>query len=196
MSSQAVEIFEITAYVVLIISAVADEVLNSTWNKKYFTTGLPIFVKRIPVIIRHTDIPERSLFQMQFRSGWIASLTFKEINSNTYGFREKLFSFNFHYPPFMHGVLIFDTDNGQVVVKGFMNYFLPLLSLVWLTRALFGGVTWSSESLIGFAFYTFFAVFISGIPYLIQFHRFSRVASFAADAWSRRYLENIVEAEA
>ena len=96
----------------------------------------------------------------------------------------------------MHGILIFDTDNGQVVVKGFMNYFLPLFTLVLLAEELIGLVILSSEPLIGFAFFTFIALIILGIPYLIQFYRFSRVAAFATEAWSRRYLENIDEAQA
>jgi len=129
--------FEIIGYFftgALIVSILADIVLTSTWNKTYFTSGLRIFIKRIPVNHWHTIIPNQSLFEEKFQSNWVGSLTFKEIDMISYGFREKIFQITWiRSTSIMHGLLIFDSNNNQIIVKGFANWSILVFSLIWLS---------------------------------------------------------------
>src|SRR5689334_1747498 len=100
-----------------------DAVLSGTWNRMYFTSGLLFFIRRIPVARKHTNVPLPSRFETRFQSTWSSSFAFREIEPNTYAFREKFFEFRIMgYSPLMHGVLFFDFANNQVVVKGFANW--------------------------------------------------------------------------
>jgi hypothetical protein len=188
MSNDLSEIIGIVAIVVLLGSILADTILGATWNRFYFTTGLPILVLRVSVDNHHTNIPASSLLETQFRSDWYASLAFKEISPNSFGFRERLFQFRLmRYSALMHGLLVFDYDKGQVVVKGFLNWFVLCFSLIWLSPVIMVRVP-----LISFAFIAFF-ILVLGILYLIQFSRFTKVCAFAARAWSRKYLGESIE---
>jgi hypothetical protein len=140
---------------------------------------------RIPVAFRHSNIPASAQLESFFHSTWVSSLVFKEIEPNTYAFREKFSEFRFfRYSPIMHGLLFFDFDKGEVVVKGFANWFALCFSLVWL-----GGVAQSSDLIITLVFVLFFALFM-GLLYSIQYYRFSNVARFAAHTWKRKYLRD------
>jgi hypothetical protein len=178
----------------LILSLLADIFCAVTWNKTYFTSGLMIFVKRIPVNRRHTNIPHSSLFEEMFHSNWVSSFTFKELDGSTYGFREKMLQFRLmRYTPVMHGLLTFDTDSGQVIVKGFANWYALAFSLIWLGMpVLFLILNWSIKS-ITFSLLTALGAIVSlslimGILYWTQSSRFSKVASFAAKSWARKYV--------
>ncbi len=180
----------------VIVSLLADTFCALTWNTRYFTSGWMIFVKRVPVSHWHTNIPHPSLFERKFHSDWVAQFTFKEADQLSYGFRENLRQFRwFRYTPLMHGLLTFDTDNGQVVVKGFANWYALIFSLMWVGMlVLFLIFSWSIENILFYlliflgaiAFFTF----VMGILYWIQASRFSKVASFAAESWVRKYVRD------
>ena len=192
MSSEFLETFGVIFFSVMTLFFLVETVLSGKWNKMYFTSGLPIFVKRISVGPRYNNIPLSSRFEAQFQSDWTNSLVFREIAPNTYGFREKFFEFRiFKYSPLMHGVLFFDSVNNQVVVKGFANWFSVGLSVIWLGCAILIGVKYFPEAasfVLGFlAFYSI----ILGFIYLIQYSRFSNVATFAAQEWERKYTMNV-----
>ena len=177
----------------LILSSLIESVLSGTWNKIYFITGLPIFIMRIPVRLRHSNIPSPSQFETRFHSSLVSSLVFHELELNTYGFREKFIEFRFiGYSPLMRGVLFFDFKNNEVVIKGFVNWSILYFSLIWL-----GGISVAAVQnrapLIALMFTLFFALVI-GLLYWIQHYRFSNVATFAAQAWSRKYLRDGVRA--
>jgi hypothetical protein len=180
----------------LIVSLLADTFCALTWNKAYFTSGLMIFIKSIPIHRWHTNLPHPSLFEKTFHADWVASFTFRELDEMSYGFREKMLQFRFiRYTPLMHGLLAFDTDNGQVVVKGFANWYALVFSLMWLGMLmLFLILNWSIENilfnlLIVLGAIAFFAL-VMAILYWIQSSRFSKVASFAAESWSRKFVRD------
>ena len=180
---------------VLILSLLVEPILSGTWNKMYFTSGLPIFVKRISVGLRQTNIPLASRFEEQFQSGWQGSLVFREIEPSTYGFREKFFQFQFgRITPLMHGYLFFDNINNQVVVKGFANWTILWFSLICLSIAgpiaIMSFPEFSLVTLIALGSITFLCLF-TGVLYWIQYDCFSKVATFAAQEWKRRYTINI-----
>jgi len=159
----------------------------------YFTSGLPIFIMRIPVELRNTNIPLSSRFEKQFNSPWTSALVFREIASNTYGFREKFFDFRFlfRYPPVMHGMLFFDSINNQVIVKGFANWFYLCFSLVWIGGVGLNGImNFPDFTIIALVFILIFFLGF-GLLYSIQQFRFSNVAKFAAEEWTRRYVTNV-----
>ena len=196
----AEDIIGIFVVSLLVGSLLADLVFEVTWNKTYFTYGLTIFVMRIPVNQWHTNIPTQALLEKKFHSDLISSLIFKEIGAYSYGFREKIFQFKWiRTPNLMHGLLAFDTNNNQVVVKGFANWFTVAFSLVWLGLPLSGLVStlFSQQPLVSILIplgvIGGFIVFM-GIMYLFQASRFSNVASFAAQSWERKYVRDRDEA--
>ena len=161
-------------------------------------------------------IPNQSLFEEKFQSNWVGSLTFKEIDMISYGFREKIFQITWiRSTSIMHGLLIFDSNNNQIIVKGFANWSILVFSLIWLSvpiswlvRILSGermlGVGLLGEGMLGEGMLfslliplgaIAFFILVMGICYLIQFSRFSGVASYAAQLWARKHLRNGDEAE-
>lgn len=154
----------------------------------YFTTGLPIFLLRIPVERHYSNMPTSHYFETQFQSTWWAdALEFKEIDTGTYAFREKFFDFRmyaFRYSPVMHGLLIFDRNNKQVIVKGFANWTALIFELLFL-MAVIAEAPFPAILLFVFLPFLFF-LFI----YSLQHSRFSDVARFAAEAWTRKYVED------
>jgi hypothetical protein len=179
---------------ILTVSYLVDQVLWITWDKKYFTTGLSILTLRVSTEHRHNNIPNKSRLEAHFRSAWGNSLRFKELDSNIYGFRDDFFWFRpLRYPPIMHGMLLFDYDNNQVVVKGLVNwsvFYFPLVALGWAIL--------NTKSLMAFLiFMCCFAVIsvsLFAILYLVQFSRFSDVATLAAQEWSKEHFQEFVRA--
>ena len=110
------------------------------------------------------------------------------------GFRETLLQFGRDYS-IMHGLLIFDSKNSQVIVKGFLDWAILYFSLLWI---LGGPLIWLLSLIssgkpildepIGFVALGYSIIFvILGVFCSIDYFRFSRVAKFAAQVWSRQY---------
>ncbi len=186
----------------LVISALpiiwlVEIILSARWHKIYFTVGVPIFVFRIPVQAHHTNTPSCLLLNNNFRSSGLirnTSLLFKELDANSMGFRETLLQFGRDYS-IMHGLLVFDSKNSQVIVKGFFDWVILYFSLLWI---LGGPISWllslilsgkpMLEEPIWFVALGYSIIFvILGVFCSIDYLRFSRVAKFAAQAWSRQY---------
>ena len=190
MSSEVSQILGLIMFSVLVVSLIVEAILSRTWNKVYFTSGIPIFAMRVPVELRHSIIPSSSQLEAHFHSTWTSSLAFKEVDLHTYAFREKFFEVRLvGYSPIMHGVLIFNHNNNEVIVKGFANWFVLAFSLIWLSGIMLSA--FPSFPLLGLGFILFF-VLLMGLLYWIQYSRFSKVAMFAAETWSRKYARNVV----
>jgi hypothetical protein len=52
------------AFGALVLTLLANVILGATWNRMYFTRGLPIYVRRIPVNIEHTNNPSAALLRV------------------------------------------------------------------------------------------------------------------------------------
>ena len=177
--------------IVLIITALAEAFVSVTWKEVYFSRGILIINKQLYVDFHHTNIPSRVLFEKRFKTNWFSftrSLIFKELSPNTYAFREGMFRRSLSA---VHGVIIFDFENNQVIVKGFVNWTIFCFWVMWL---IFPPLLWFSgfmtfydppEFIIGV--YLFVTLPNLGIPYLIDYVRLSKVANFAAYSWSREY---------
>jgi hypothetical protein len=148
-------------------------------NRVYYTHGLPFVIQRIPVAASHQDIPQVSLLQAQFRSALIGSLIFQQIAPNTYGFRRRFFQPAL-FPDFlMHGMLLFDRENGRVVLKGFINLWIPLLVLavgIFSVLGPFPGLfRLLPLAIVGL---------VIGLPLLMERGRCMKLARFAASVWN------------
>ena len=174
----------------LVIGLIIEPILNYSWNKAYFTKGLPIFMVRVSAKPRYSNVPRISQFETHFHSTWFLwdiSLLFKELDMDVYGFREKNLIRPL-YPLVMHGMLFFDRNNNQVIVTGFLNWLVLCILVVWFAF-MFSIFTPFVGILILLPFVIFF-----GISYWIQFNRFSKVAEFAASTWIRRNLNEMAGA--
>ena len=181
------DVIGVIVFGALLLSMLAEAILSGTWNKWYLTSGLPLFIMRIPVNLRYTNIPLPHQFEEKFRSSLTYSLVFKEIEPNTYGFFENCWEFRIgRYSPLMRGLLFFDFVNNQVVVKGFANWSVLLFSLTWLGVVFIGFMQFPRANWIALAFISFFAL-VLGILYWIQYYRFSQVAMFAAEKWASKH---------
>lgn len=129
MSNPSTIIFGI-AFVAVIISGYADLILGTTWTKFYFTSGVLVFRKQISIELRYSNVPTPSLFEKRLSSCWMGSFAFKELGTNQYGFRQKLFSFTLN--PVTHGRIIFDTENSQITVEGYLNWLVLSITILLL----------------------------------------------------------------
>jgi hypothetical protein len=160
------------------VVGLVEHSLYGGWNRVYYTHGLPFVIRRIPVAASHQDIPPVSLFQAQFRSALIGPLIFQQIAPNTYGFRRR-FSNSALFPDILlHGMLLFDRENGRVILKGFIDVLVPLLVLAVGVFSVLGPFPGSFKllplAIVGL---------VIGTPLLLEHRRCVKLARFAASAW-------------
>jgi hypothetical protein len=161
------------------VVGLVEHSLYGGWNRVYYTHGLPFVIRRIPVTAYHQDIPPVSLLQAQFQSALIGSLIFQQIAPNTYGFRRRFFQSALFPDNLIHGMLLFDRENGRVVLKGFINVLVLLLVLaVGVFSALGPFPGWFR--LLPFAI----VGLVIGTPLLMESRRCVKLAGFAASAWN------------
>jgi hypothetical protein len=189
MSSEQFEILRKFVFVALIISLFADIFLRFFWNKVYFTFGIPIFVMRIPVNKKYEGIPHQYLFEEEFPSGlFMPALTFKPNDSRTFFFREEFFGtpIRLRYWAIMHGLIIFEHNKKQVVVKGIANWFT-----LWLIISLVLELLKISNFFeLHVTDPIVFIILLLGTFYSIQGYRFSKVCKFAAEMCSNKVFLN------
>src|SRR5437867_12686443 len=93
-------------FAALIVVAISEIILSSTWNVFYFTHGLPIFRRSYSGPSGRDVLPSTHELETALKSRFSHSLVFKEFSPNEYAFREKSFEFTwFHSTPVMHGLL-------------------------------------------------------------------------------------------
>jgi len=188
MSSEQSEILEKVIFVALIISLFADTFLRAFWNKAYFTFGIPIFVMRISVNKKYEGVPHQYLLEKEFQSDWfMPALTFKANDSCTFFFREEFLGtpIKLRYLALMHGLIIFEHDKKQVIVKGIANWFLLWIILYfvleWLNLSVLSPVQITDSTIV---------ILLAGIFYSMQYFRFSKVCKFAAEICSNKVFLN------
>lgn len=183
-----------TVFSALILSGLADIILAVTWTKIYFTSGLVLFSRHVPIGQHHTDIPSTSLLNSRLYSFWMGGFIFRELDTNHYGFRRKFFSFAPR--PMMHGLLIFDTENHKVVVKGYLDWFMVSFSFVFLVLPFIiapvvwfiEDITYSPDFLLAVIGAVAFYGLIIGSLYLMDYSRLARITRVATELWSRKYV--------
>jgi hypothetical protein len=185
--NESSEIFGKIIIVTLLISLFADTVLRATWNKMYFTIGVPIFFMRLPVNTPYQGIPFRYLFEEEFESAWPSAMVLKQMDAHSYAFREKLLhTLLLQYISLMHGLVIFEHEKSQVVVKGFANWTTLWLLLYFSLSSL----NLLESSRIETTEPSSIIIVILVIVYVIQYSIFSKLGKLAAELCSKRYFLN------
>jgi len=95
------------------------------------------------------------------------------------------------YTPIMHGMLFFDIAHNQVVVKGFVNWFILWFSLIWFDGLTVGGIMNFPESTLPTLAFIALLALLLGIIYKNQYDWFTKVAIFAAQEWARKHAINV-----
>jgi hypothetical protein len=191
MSNPFTAVLEVTAFAALILSGWADLILAGTWKKFYFTSGALVFQQQVSVASRHTNTPSPTLLEKRLSSCWMGSFAFKELEANQCGFRQKFFSFTWN--PVTHGLIVFDTENNLITVKGYLNWSVlsltTFLLVIYPFLLLINGIT-RTEFLNLFTICVIGCGLMFGIPYLIDRSRLKIIAATAAELWSRKYVNN------
>jgi hypothetical protein len=174
-------------FIALWVAVFADFILRGAWNRMYFTFGFPIFIKRFPIQGQFKGIPFQYLFEDEFQNEWVASFVFKAIDARSYGLREKFFRPHFfRYIPLMHGLIVFDHDRNQVIVKGMANW-----ATLWLVvYFLLSSLNLLKTPLIDITGPVAFVVLVIVVTYWMQSWVFSRVGKFAAELCSKKHFLN------
>jgi hypothetical protein len=111
--------------------------LSARWSSCYFTAGIPIYQRIMtaqPGIVRmptagevEAALPDR---------GRSAPMLVRRIGANRFAFREKLFHFGIAYSPLMHGCITCNPATGEIMVRGYLNWYIILLSCYLLLFSL------------------------------------------------------------
>jgi len=191
MSNPFTAILAVTAFAAVILSGWAYLILAAEWTKFYFTSGALVFWQQVSIESRHSNTPSPSLLEKRLSSCWMGSFTFKELESNQYGFRQKFFSFTWN--PVTHGLIVFDTENNLITVKGYLNWvvmsLMTFLLVIYPFLLLINGIT-RTEFLNLFTLCVTACGLMFGIPYLMDRARLKIIAATAAELWSRKYVQN------
>ncbi len=101
----------------MILVAVVEIVLSSTWNAFYFRYGLSVFRRSYGTTPGNYLVPSVSELEAALKSRFSHSVVFKQLDSHEYAFREKAFEFTwFHATPVMHGLLHWYPESGKVTI--------------------------------------------------------------------------------
>jgi hypothetical protein len=161
----------------LLVLLLAELILLATWNKAYFSVGLPIYGRSIPLTGFGRGLPTESELEDEFEgSYWSKPYIFHAFSDHEYGFREELFSFRLFQrrsSSVMHGILIYDPNGQQIVVKGYANWSMLLVLLIFL------GVGIGIANFMSIFFLLFFPAILV-VMYLIERNRFDQVLEAAA----------------
>lgn len=176
----------------VMISGLADTILSVKWVKPYFTSGLVVFSRCVPVDIHHSNIPSSSLLNNKVHSFSMGGLIFRELDANKYGFRGKFFSFAPR--TMMHGLLVFDSENNLVIVKGYADWsvialsvmFIIIFPLLWLI----GGGPHTKDAFLQIMCVASFYAFMTGISFLIDYYRLRTITKIASELWTRKYVKS------
>lgn len=154
-------------FIVMVVIAVVEMILSARWNATYFTTGLPIFVRRVESMTRVEELSVEALEQGS-KSFAGPSILFHQLTPDAIAFREKYSGGFFHYTPVMRGLIRRRESDATISVIGFVNWWLLalLILLVWIFK---GDLR---ESI--------FMAAMMGAVYLVQFVRYGRVAKAIA----------------
>ncbi len=165
------------AFGALFLVGILELILSATWNRAYFTIGLPIFIRRVPVTVFSFALLDTEVLESEFSSTFFSnSLAFKELDDGIYAFRSRLFEiswFRRQSASLMHGLLILDQTRQEVIVKGYANWLIiVLLPFIILLGAMQNSLSWWGVLLSGVA--------IAGIGYAFESNRYGKVAEKAA----------------
>ena len=152
-----------TGLVVFAAIVIAEVALSWTWNRFYFTFGLPIFSRRID---GRREIDDALLDEVKRKSATAAAapFAFRRMGPDAIAFRESGGGL-MHYTPIMRGLIRHDPSEPGVKVLGYMNWFVIAAAII-LTVVLRRGIKDVWPYFVGWLV----------LMYFVQFVRFNRLA--------------------
>src|ERR1035437_8092679 len=109
-------------FLLFIIVSIFELYLLGSWNKYYFSHGIPIFVKKIDFLqAKNLQAKLITFIETIENEDGLKNMKGKIVNNSSYCFREKLIDlsfFKFEYTPVMHGNITIDIINRVIVIKG------------------------------------------------------------------------------
>jgi hypothetical protein len=116
-----------------IAAILVELVLSARWSPRYFTSGIPIYQR---MMIAQTDSPRMpTAGEVEATlpdSGRSAPIIVRRIGESRFAFREKLFHFGIAYSPLMHGCISCNLATGEIKVRGYLNWYILLLTCYFL----------------------------------------------------------------
>jgi hypothetical protein len=165
-------------FAVVLGVAVLETILSMTWNRLYFSVGIPIF-REDRVLNQPSQAPPTSgrLEKLVAKSAF-PPFAFRPIGENLFAFRERGWSgsWRLHYTPVVHGNLLLDPTSARLRVAGLANWF----AIAFLAFGIIGSLSFREPV---------FLIFLIGLSvgiYAIQAKRFREVAAAAAEEWGKR----------
>jgi hypothetical protein len=161
------------------VAILIELILSAKWSPFYFTVGIPIYQRIImarPGIVRMPSAGEVEATLPD--SGRSAPMLVRRIGENRFAFREKLFHFGVAYSPLMHGCIACNPVTGEIIVRGYLNWYILIFSCYFFVFSLL-----LPFDPVGFIIPLCLLVLMSYI-YWMQAKRFRQVGDVLRKLWS------------
>lgn len=122
--------------IIVFIVAIVETILSSTWNKHYFSHGIEIFKKSIPVSNLDNASHKISEFvnNLDKQKGF-SNYKGAELDDNVFAFQKKLITIGTSRNGLesIHGTISIDSETRAIRIKGFVGYsFLSLMIFIFI----------------------------------------------------------------
>lgn len=122
--------------VIVFIVAIVETILSSTWNKHYFSHGIEIFKKSIPVSNLDNASHKISEFvnNLDKQKGF-SNYKGADLDDNVFAFQKKLITIGTSRNGLesIHGTISIDSETRAIRIKGFVGYsFLSLMIYIFI----------------------------------------------------------------
>ena len=154
--------------------AIIESIVSARWYPTYFKFGIPIYSKAYPFYGTAPEPIGEVALNEALRQNYTPALIFKEIEPNTFAFREKMFQFRLlSYTPLMHGRLEINPNSRTINVIGLLNWWILAFIMTFL-------ISFSKhfEAIP-------FMLLVLGAIYLFQKGKYDKVGKFAFE-WNSR----------
>src|SRR4029079_2550212 len=114
--------------------ALIETILSLTWNRFYFTIGVPILRIDLQAFSPGAPVPTSAALEVRVAESRFPPMVFRQLASDSYGFRERAWGgfLRFSYTPVMHGLLQFDKLGARVRFTGLLNWFVVVFTAVFV----------------------------------------------------------------
>ena len=122
--------------IIVFIVAIVETILSSTWNKHYFSHGIEIFKKSIPVSNLDNASHKISEFvnNLDKQKGF-SNYKGADLDDNVFAFQKKLITIGTSRNGLenIHGTISIDSESRAIRIKGFVGYsFLSLMIYIFI----------------------------------------------------------------
>ena len=160
---------------------IMELIFSTRWYPAYFKIGIPIYSKAYTF---HRTTPKpigEATLNEAFKQKLTPSLLFKEIEPNTFAFREPFFQFKLlSYAPLMHGRLDINPNSRHIKVIGLVNWsFLAFIMILFFVIS-------NHRDFVPIMIF-FLSSF--GVIYIFQRVKYEKVGKFAFE-WNSRDWSN------